>query len=49
MSWAKFAPSIKESAGKKKGTNSTGHGNTYLARALGEAAAGGREDEHLPR
>ena len=30
--------SIKESAGKKKGKNATGHGNRYLARALGEAA-----------
>jgi len=37
-SWAKFAPGIKESAGRKKGTGSTGHGNRYLARALGEAA-----------
>jgi len=39
-SWAKFAPSVKESAGKNKGNGSTGHGNRYLARALGEAAAG---------
>jgi transposase len=37
-SWAKFAPGLKESAGKKKGTASTGHGNRYLARALGQAA-----------
>jgi transposase len=37
-SWAKFAPGIKESAGKKKGAGSTGHGNPYLARALGEVA-----------
>lgn len=36
--WAKFAPGIKESAGRKKGTGATGHGNRYLARALGEAA-----------
>lgn len=39
-SWAKFAPGVKESAGKNKGNGSTGHGNRYLARALGEAAAG---------
>jgi transposase len=39
-SWAKFAPGVKESAGKKKGKGSTGHGNAYLARVLGEAAAG---------
>jgi transposase len=37
-SWAKFSPTVKESAGKKKGKNATGHGNPYLARALGEAA-----------
>jgi transposase len=39
-SWAKFAPGVKESAGKKKGSGSTGHGNRYLARILGEAAIG---------
>ena len=37
-SWASFTPTIKESAGKKKGRNATGHGNPYLARSLGEAA-----------
>jgi transposase len=37
-SWAKFAPGVKESAGKKKGRGSTGHGNPYLAQALGQAA-----------
>jgi transposase len=37
-SWAKFSPGIKSSAGKTKGTGSTGHGNRYLARVLGEAA-----------
>ena len=37
-SWAKFAPGVKESAGKKKGKGSTGHGDPYLARVLGEAA-----------
>jgi transposase len=40
VSWAKFAPGVKESAGKKKGKGSTGHGNCYLARILGEAAVG---------
>jgi transposase len=38
VSWAKYAPGVKESAGKKKGRNSTGHGNAYLARVLGNAA-----------
>ena len=47
-SWAKFTPGVKESAGKKKSTSSTGHGNRYLARVLGEAAvAAGRTDTFL--
>jgi transposase len=47
-SWAKFAPGVKESAGKKKGKGTTGHGNPYLARVLGEAAvAAGRTDTFL--
>jgi transposase len=39
-SWARFAPGVSESAGHKKGSAGTGHGNRYLARALGEAAVG---------
>lgn len=39
-SWAKFSPTVKESAGKTKGNAATGRGNRYLARALGEAAVG---------
>ena len=39
-SWAKFAPGINSSAGKTKGSASSGHGNPYLARVLGEAAVG---------
>ncbi len=47
-SWARFAPGIKNSAGKSKGNGSTGKGNRYLARVLGEAAAGaGRTDTFL--
>jgi transposase len=38
VSWAKYAPGVNESAGKRKGRGSTGHGNPYLARVLGEAA-----------
>lgn len=37
-SWAKFSPGVNSSAGKNKGNGSTGHGNRYLARTLGEAA-----------
>ncbi|WP_205694011.1 IS110 family transposase, partial [Catellatospora methionotrophica] len=36
--WARFAPGVNESAGRKKGSASTGHGNPYLARALGQIA-----------
>ncbi len=47
-SWARFAPGVKQSAGKTKGKNATGHGNPYLARVLGEAAAAaGRTDTFL--
>lgn len=37
-SWARFAPGVKESAGRSKGNGATGHGNHYLASVLGEAA-----------
>ena len=48
VSWAKFAPGVKESAGKRKGSGSTGHGNPYLARVLGEVAvAAGKTDTFL--
>lgn len=48
VSWAKFAPGVKESAGRKKGKGTTGHGNSYLARVLGNAAvAAGRTDTFL--
>lgn len=47
-SWAKFSPGVKEPAGKKKGKGATGHGNSYLARVLGEAAVGAaRTDSFL--
>jgi transposase len=39
-SWARFAPGVKESAGRQKGNAGTGHGNRYLARVLGEIAVG---------
>jgi transposase len=47
-SWAKRAPGIKQSAGKKKGRGATGPGNRYLARILGQAAVNaGRTDTFL--
>jgi transposase len=44
-SWARFAPGVSESAGRKKGNSGTGKGNRYLARALGEAAVGVRRTD----
>jgi transposase len=47
-SWAKFSPGVHESASRVLGRGSTGHGNRYLARVLGEAAVGaGRTDTFL--
>ena len=48
VSWARFAPQVKESAGRQKGKATTGHGNPYLARVLGEAAvAAGKTNTFL--
>jgi len=47
-SWAKFAPGVSESAGRRKGRGATGHGNRYLASVLGEiVVAIGRTDTFL--
>jgi Transposase IS116/IS110/IS902 family len=46
--WARFAPGVKESAGKRKGSGWTGHGNPYVARVLGEAGRGRQQDRYLP-
>jgi transposase len=47
-SWARFTPQVKQSAGRKKDGGTTGHGNRYLARALGEAAvAAGKTNTFL--
>ncbi len=47
-SWARCAPGVTASAGRAKGRGTTGHGNRYLARVLGEAAVAAGEDRHLP-
>ena len=48
VSWAKFCPQVKESAGKRKGRNSRGKGNRYVAGVLGEASvAAGRTQTRL--
>jgi transposase len=38
-SWARVAPRVKESGGRRKGKNATGRGNPYIGGTLGEAAA----------
>jgi len=37
-SWARVAPRVKESGGRRKGGAATGSGNPYAGAALGEAA-----------
>src|SRR6266498_2432609 len=37
-SWARQAPQVSQSGGKRKGKNATGRGNPYLGGALGESA-----------
>jgi len=37
-SWARQAPGVTESAGKRKGKNATGRGNPYIGGTLGEAS-----------
>jgi transposase len=48
VSWARWSPQVKQSAGKRKGSNSTGRGNPYLGAALGEATiSAGRTQSFL--
>ena len=48
VSWAKWSPQVKQSAGKRKGSNATGRGNPYLSAALGETAiSAGRTQSFL--
>jgi transposase len=44
-SWAKYSPGVHQSAGKQKGSGSTGKGNRYLARALGQSAVASRRTQ----
>ena len=48
VSWARFAPGVKESAGRKKGNAATGHANRYLARILGTSRCRCQQDQHFP-
>jgi hypothetical protein len=38
-SWARVAPRVRESGGRRKGKSATGRGNPYIGGTLGEAAA----------
>ena len=38
-SWARVAPHVKESGGRRKGGSATGKGNPYIGATLGEASA----------
>ncbi|MFI7709399.1 IS110 family transposase [Nonomuraea sp. NPDC049480] len=38
VSWCKFCPQVKSSAGKRKGRNAKGRGNRYVAGVLGEVS-----------
>jgi transposase len=47
-SWARLAPRVTESGGRRKGKNATGRGNPYIGGTLGEsAAAAGRTQSFL--
>ncbi len=48
VSWARWSPQVRQSAGKRKGSNATGRGNPYLSAALGEAViCAGRTQSYL--
>ena len=48
VSWARWSPQVRQSAGKRKGSNATGRGNPYLGAALGEAViCAGRTQSYL--
>jgi len=48
VSWARWSPQFKQSAGKRKGSNAAGRGNPYLSAALGEVSiSAGRTQSFL--
>src|ERR1022692_189995 len=48
VSWAKWSPQVRQSAGKRKGSNATGRGNPYLGAALGEAGISAGNTQSFP-
>jgi transposase len=47
-SWARQAPGVRESAGKRKGKNATGRGNPYIGATLGETSVGAGRTQTFP-
>jgi transposase len=48
VSWARWSPQVKQSAGKRKGSNATGRGNPCLGAALGEGGTQRRAHPVVP-
>jgi transposase len=47
-SWARWAPQVRASGGKRKGKNATGQGNPYFGAAAGEAAISAGRTQTFP-
>jgi transposase len=47
-SWARQAPQVRASGGKRKGSNATGRGNPYISGALGEACVNAGRTQTFP-
>src|SRR6266568_4246045 len=48
VSWARWCPQVRQSGGKRKGSNASGRGNPYLSAALGEISiSAGRTQSFL--
>ena len=48
VSRARFSPQVRQSAGKRKGSNAPGRGNPYLGAALGEAGISAGRTQSFP-
>jgi transposase len=48
VSWAKFAPGVKESAGKRKGSGSTGHAHPLPGSGARRGCRRRQQDRYLP-
>jgi transposase len=48
VSWAKWCPQVRQSGGKRLGSNAAGRGNPYLSAALGEIAISAGRTQSFP-